>query len=175
MIPETWIEQASDLDWDVQYWIGIGILVEALRLAQVEAEARRRRWWDTMHVVLISSRLEEEEMNGAVVVVAGAALGPRARRVMSRVSGEVQRELDRRRVEIGNDHDRDYRDRHGNDLKTARIVLVLVVVPHLEALRSNLARHRCRRRRRRRYRRHQPHPLGRHRLRQACEDRHPRH
>jgi hypothetical protein len=44
----------------------------------------------------------------------------------------LQRELDRRRVEITNDHVRDYRDGHGNDLKTGRIALVFVVVLHLE-------------------------------------------
>jgi hypothetical protein len=47
--------------------------------------------------------------------------------------------LDRRRAEMGSDHDRDYRDGHENDLRMGGIALVLMVMLHLEVHRGSLS------------------------------------
>jgi hypothetical protein len=163
------------LDWDwelgVRRWAEAGS-VGALRLAQVEVEVQRMRWWNTRHVIWISPHSEEVE------TVASSPLPfvqPWARErgeECGEFQDELQRELDRSRIKIGNDHDHDYHDGCRNDLEIGGIVLALVAMVHFEvhlgsssssapsAAASTSST---------------PCQCTTHRLRRAYKDRHPRH
>jgi hypothetical protein len=143
--------------------------VEALRLAQVEVETRRTWRWDTRHVLWISPHSEEVE---TVASSPSPFVQPWARErgeECGEFQEELQLELDRSRIEIGNDHGHDHHDGCRNDLEIGGIMLALVVMVHIEvhlgssslSAPSAAASTPCQ--------------CTTHQLRRAYKDRHPRH
>ena len=81
-----------------------------------------------MRAVWISTHSEEETHASSLLQPQACGRG----KDYDQFEEELQRELDRSRIEIGNDHDHDYHDGCRNDLDIGRIVLALVVVVHLD-------------------------------------------
>jgi hypothetical protein len=100
-------------------------------LAQVEVEARQTRRWDTRHVLWISPHSKEVE---TVASSPSPFVQPWARErgeECGEFQEELQLELDRSRIKIGNHHDHDYHDGGRNDLEVGGIALALVAMVHI--------------------------------------------
>jgi hypothetical protein len=140
--------------------------VGALRLAQVKVEARQTRRWDTRHVIWISPHSKEVETAASSP---SPFVQPWARERgegCGKFQDELQFELDRSRIKIGNDHGHDYHDGSRNDLEIGGIVLALVAMVHIEVHLGSSSSSAAA---------STPCQCTTRRLRRAYKDRHPRH